>query len=268
MRPFPFSEFFMACINYPSPIFGPIHSRRLGISLGINLLPQGGKICSFDCIYCECGFNADNRGNTKLPSREEVRTKLENKLKKLQEEGVTPDVFTFAGNGEPTSHPDFEAIVDDVRELRDKYFPNAKISVLSNSTHINRPTVFRALHKVDNNILKLDTVNPEFIQMVDRPTSKYDVEKIIQGLTEFQGRLIIQTMFLTGDFDGHHIDNTTEEYVGPWIEKLKKIKPHEVMIYTIDRETPAKGLQKVPAEKLNSIRDRLVKEGFTVQVAY
>lgn len=137
----------MACINFPSPVFGPIHSRRLGISLGLNLLPEGGKVCSFDCIYCECGFNKDNRQNTKLPTREKVKKVLEQKLKKMTEEGISPDVFTFAGNGEPTSHPDFEEIVDDVIQLRNKYFPKAKISVLSNSTFLAKPNVFRALKK-------------------------------------------------------------------------------------------------------------------------
>ncbi|GAB1825090.1 radical SAM protein [Turicimonas sp. TL08] len=258
----------MACINFPSPVFGPIHSRRLGTSLGLNLLPEGGKLCSFDCIYCECGFNKDNRENTKLPSREKVKSVLEKKLIQLTEEGVTPDVFTFAGNGEPTSHPDFEEIVGDVIELRDKYFPKAKISVLSNSTFIAKPHVFRALKRVDNNILKLDTVNEEFIKMVDRPNSSYDLKKTIENLKRFNGELIIQTIFLKGRTQGKEIDNTTEEFIVPWISALKEIQPKEVMIYTLARETPAPDLEKIPKEKMDEIGQRLKNEGFRVSVSY
>lgn len=258
----------MACINFPSPVFGPIHSRRLGTSLGLNLLPEGGKVCSFDCIYCECGFNKDNRQNTKLPSRERVREVLERKLIKLTEEGIVPDVFTFAGNGEPTSHPQFEEIVGDVMELRDKYFPKAKISVLSNSTFIGKASVFRALKRVDNNILKLDTVNEDFIKMVDRPNSSYDLQKTIDNLKKFNGDLIIQTIFLKGTFQGKEFDNTKDEYLTPWLETLKQIGPKEVMIYTIARETPAPGLEKIPKEKMDEIGERLKREGFRVSVSY
>ncbi len=258
----------MACINFPSPVFGPIHSRRLGISLGLNLLPEGGKVCSFDCIYCECGFNKDNRQNTKLPTREKVKKVLEQKLKKMTEEGISPDVFTFAGNGEPTSHPDFEEIVDDVIQLRNKYFPKAKISVLSNSTFLAKPNVFRALKKVDNNILKLDTVSEEFIKMVDRPNSAYDLKKTIENLKKFKGDLIIQTIFLKGKTQGQLIDNTAEEFLGPWIQALKEIKPKEVMIYTLARETPAPDLEKITKEKMDEIGERLRNEGFRVSVSY
>ena len=166
-------------IIFPSPIFGPIHSRRLGVSLGINLLPDDGKVCSFDCIYCECGFNADHRPKKHLPTREEVRIALEEKLKDMQKNGPAPDVLTFAGNGEPTAHPHFPEIIDDTIELRNRYFPKAKVSVLSNSTFINRPKVFEALMKVDNNILKLDTVSVDYIKMVDRPNGNYDLDAIM-----------------------------------------------------------------------------------------
>ncbi len=183
-------------IIFPSPIFGPVHSRRLGVSLGINLLPEDGKVCSFDCIYCECGFNADHRPKKHLPTREEVRIALEEKLKDMQKNGPAPDVLTFAGNGEPTAHPHFPEIIEDTLALRDHYFPNAKVSVLSNSTFIDRPAVFDALNKIDNNILKLDTVNEEYIHLLDRPNGKYSVRKIIEKMKEFKGNCIIQTMFL------------------------------------------------------------------------
>ena len=165
----------MSTVIYPSPIFGPVHSRRLGVSLGINLLPEDGKFCSFDCIYCECGFNKDHRPKKKLPAREQVREALEARLLDMQQNGPKPDVLTFAGNGEPTAHPEFAGIIDDTLALRDKYFPQAKVSVLSNSTFIHKAEVFKALNKIDNNILKLDTVNVDYINKVDRPTGHYDV---------------------------------------------------------------------------------------------
>ena len=208
-------------IIYPSPIFGPVHSRRLGVSLGINLLPSDGKVCSFDCIYCECGFNADHRARKPLPTREEVRTALEEKLKDMQANGPTPDVFTFAGNGEPTAHPHFLEIIEDTLALRDKYFPNAKVSVLSNSTFINRPAVFEALNKIDNNILKLDTVNEEYIHLLDRPNDKYSVRQIIEKMKEFKGNCIVQTMFLKGSYLGKDVDNTTDDFVLHWLEAVK-----------------------------------------------
>ena len=185
-------------VIYPSPIFGPVHSRRLGVSLGINLLPADGKVCTFDCIYCECGFNKDHRPKQALPTREEVRTALEARLLDMQQNGPTPDVLTFAGNGEPTAHPHFPEIIEDTLALRDKYFPKAKVSVLSNSTFIHRPAVFQALSKIDNNILKLDTVDETYIREVDRPTGKYSVASIIDGMKVFKGNCIIQTMFMKG----------------------------------------------------------------------
>ena len=257
----------MACILFPSPIFGPVHSRRLGTSLGINLLPAEAKVCSFDCVYCECGFNKDHDDKRKLPTREEVRTALEKKLIYLQKTGVVPDVFTFAGNGEPTSHPEFNLIVDDTIELRDRYFPSAKISVLSNSTFLAREKVVKALAKVDNPIMKLDTVDPEYIRRVDRPNAKYDVQEVIEKLKTMPVRPIIQTMFMKGEFEGKSVDNTTDDFVDPWIEALEQIKPREVMIYTLDRETPAMGLKKADRGSLCKIRDKLEKRGFSVMVS-
>ena len=240
----------MSTIIYPSPIFGPIHSRRLGISLGINLLPGDGKVCSFNCIYCECGFNEDHIPHQPLPNREEVAQKLEQKLQKMQAEGLKPDVLTFAGNGEPTSHPHFAEIIDDTIRLRDKYCPEAKVSVLSNSTMLHRHQVHDTLMRVDNNILKLDTVNPAYIQRVDRPNSTYDVNSIIERMKAFNGHIIIQTLFMRGNCKGESVDNTGDVYVEPWLKVIKDIRPQQVMIYTIDRETPAQGLEKPVANSL------------------
>lgn len=255
-------------IIFSSPIFGPVHSRRLGVSLGVNLLPADGKVCSFDCIYCECGYNADRRASQPLPTREEVRIALEEKLKEMQANGPVPDVFTFAGNGEPTAHPHFPEIIEDTLALRDHYFPNAKVSVLSNSTFINRPAVFEALNKVDNNILKLDTVDEEYIRLVDRPNGKYSVVSIIERLKAFKGNCIIQTMFLKGDYQGKEVDNTQDKYVLPWLEAVKEIAPRQVMIYTIDRETPDQDLQKATPDELDRIVDLIHKAGISAMASY
>ena len=258
----------MSTIIYPSPIFGPVHSRRLGISLGINLLPADGKVCSFDCIYCECGFNEDHRPTLPMPTRQEVALKLEIKLQEMTTQGQLPDVLTFAGNGEPTCHPHFAEIIDDVIQLRNQYCPGAKVSVLSNSTMIHRPQVHDALMRVDNNILKLDTVDPAYIKKVDHPNGTYDLPQIIERMKAFHGHIIIQTLFMRGQCQGESIDNTSEAYVAPWLEVVKQIKPQQVMVYTIDRETPAQGLEKASREQLDAIRDRVIAAGIPCSASY
>ena len=258
----------MSTVIYPSPIFGPVHSRRLGISLGINLLPADGKVCSFDCIYCECGFNADHRPTLPMPTRELVAQKLEEKLQQMTTDGQLPDVLTFAGNGEPTCHPHFPKIIDDTIRLRNQYCPKAKVSVLSNSTMIHRQQVHDALMRVDNNILKLDTVNMIYINKVDRPNGIYDVQTIIDRMKAFNGHIIIQTMFMRGDYNGENVDNTGEAFVAPWLEAVKAIKPQQVMVYTIDRETPAQGLLKASHEQLDNIRDRVIAMGIPCTASY
>ena len=258
----------MATIIFPSPIFGPIKSRRLGISLGVNLLPADGKICTFDCIYCECGFNSERRPKRRIPQRHEVADALEMKLAEMKADGALPDVITFAGNGEPTVHPQFNEIIDDTIALRDRYCPEAKVSVLTNATMLSKPTVFEALLKVDNNILKLDTVDTAYIQRVDRPNGRYDVMEIIGYMKKFGGKAVIQTMFLKGEVDGVDVNNTVEEYVAPWIEAVKEIAPREVMIYTIDRETPQKGLIKATHEELDRIVKGLTDAGIKASASY
>lgn len=256
-------------IIYPSPIFGPIHSRRLGISLGINLQPGDGKTCTFDCIYCECGLNADHRPLTARPSREEVSKHLEAKLKEMVAEGQIPDVLTFAGNGEPTGHPDFLSIIHDTIALRDRYCPNAKVSVLSNATLCGRPQVHEALMLVDNNILKLDTVDMDYIRRVDQPVSPaYDVNKVIDDIASYNGHCIIQTIFMQGEYQGVSVDNTTDAYVLPWLEAVKRIQPSQVMIYTIDRETPVQGLLKATHEQLDAICQQVKAIGIPCSASY
>ena len=267
----------MSTIIYPSPIFGPVHSRRLGISLGINLMPADGKVCSFDCIYCECGFNADHRPILPRPTREEVADKLEQTLRGMKAKGQLPDVLTFAGNGEPTCHPHFAEIINDTIRLRNQYCPKAKVCVLSNSTMIHRQQVHDALMLVDDNILKLDTVSPTYINKVDRPNGQYDVSTIIERMKAFNGHIIIQTMFMRGSArvkgeDGgwkeESVDNTTEEYVIPWLDAVRQIKPQQVMVYTIDRETPAQGLEKASREQLDAIRDCVIAAGIPCTASY
>ena len=258
----------MSTIIYPSPIFGPVHSRRLGLSLGINLLPADGKVCSFDCVYCECGFNEEHRPQLPMPTREEVAVALEAKLQQMQAEGRLPDVLTFAGNGEPTCHPHFPEIIDDSIGLRNRYCPEAKVSVLSNSTMIHRPAVHDALMRVDNNILKLDTVSPSYIRLVDHPQGTYDVEKIIDEMATFCGHVIIQTMFMQGDVAGESVDNTGDEFVLPWLDAVVRIAPQQVMVYTIDRETPAQGLRKATHEQLDRIAALVRERGILCSVSY
>ncbi len=258
----------MSTVIYPSPIFGPVHSRRLGISLGINLLPADGKICSFDCVYCECGFNAERRPKKALPTVEELHHALEQKLQEMSEEGLLPDVLTFAGNGEPTVHPKFPEAVACVIELRNRYCPKAKVSVLSNATQIHKPEIRQALMRVDNNILKLDTVDMDYILRTDRPQGHYNVEDIIEQMCLFEGHIIVQTLFMQGESGGVSFDNTAEKFVEPYLEALKRIKPSQVMLYTIDRETPAEGLQKATPEQLDRIAERVRVLGLDVTVSY
>ena len=249
-------------------VYGPVQSRRLGRSLGVNLLPYDGKLCSFDCIYCECGFNRDFRTKTKLPDRENVRAALDDKLLQLQREGVTPDVITFAGNGEPTMHPEFEGIIDDTLLLRDRYFPQAKISVLSNGLHLNKKEVFDAMKKIENPILKLDSAFDETARQIDRPNAAtYSVSQQVERYRLFQGDFILQSMFLRGRFEGRVVDNTTEEEISAWLGLVRSLQPREVMIYTIDRETPARELEKAPKEVLKEIARRVEELGIQTTVA-
>lgn len=258
----------MSTILFDEIIFGPVNSRRLGVSLGVNLLPADGKKCSFDCIYCECGFNKDFATESPLPSAKEVKQAFINKIAYLEKEKIKPQTITFAGNGEPTIHPQFAQIIRDTIDLRNLFFPDAKISVLSNALHIGNKGVFEALKMVDNSILKLDGGITSTIKMIDRPLPKgYSVEKQVELFKRFEGNFILQTMFLRGVHQGNVIDNTTNKEIDAWIEVIKATSPREVMIYTIERETPAKGLKKVPLDELQQIAQRVRTEGFKTSVA-
>ena len=258
----------MSTFLFDKVIFGPVKSRRLGISLGVNLLPTDGKLCSFDCIYCECGLNKERKTKSKLPTREVVKQALEEKLQAMQSAGELPDVITFAGNGEPTLHPQFAGIIADTIAVRNALAPKAKIAVLSNATQIDKPAVFEALHQVDDAILKLDSVLDSRIQQLDAPNSpNFTFSRLLENLCRFKGNLIIQTMFLQGEVDGESVTNTTEAEIDGWINALKQIQPKQVMIYTIDRDTPLKNLQKISPEELERIAERARSAGFEVSVS-
>jgi wyosine [tRNA(Phe)-imidazoG37] synthetase (radical SAM superfamily) len=250
-------------------VFGPVKSRRLGVSLGINLLPTNRKVCNFNCIYCECGWsNKSGAGGELLPSRKEVYEALEMKLMSMKKHGTAPDVITYAGNGEPTLHPEFPGIIDDSIELRNKYFPEAKIAVLSNSTAITKPEIKKALLKADSNILKLDSAFDLTVRTHNQPRVNIEVGRLIEDLSQFRGSLIVQTLFVRGTFEGKIIDNTTPAEIEAWLKALEKIRPSEVMIYTISRDTPEGGeLNKVPLAELKHIASLVKKLGIKTQVS-
>lgn len=252
---------------YDNIIFGPIRSRRLGLSLGVNLLPIDSKLCSFDCIYCECGWNDEHPGKRRFNAREDVRAMLDETLQKMVAQGTPPDVITFAGNGEPTLHPDFEAIIEDTISLRDKHCPEAKVSVLSNATQIHREDVRRALLRVDNNILKLDSAFDATVQLMNKPQGAYTVARTVELLKAFEGSLIVQTMFLRGEYLGQRVDNTTEEEVSAWLRLVEEIRPKQVMVYSLDRDTPCQTLEKVEKDELRGIAERVEALGIACSVA-
>lgn len=257
----------MATALFQSVIFGPVQSRRLGVSLGVNLLPNDNKLCNFNCIYCECGWN--NPGiKPRFNDRDTVKEALRQTLARMAAESKPLDVITFAGNGEPTIHPEFEAIIDDTIALRDAFMPRARISVLSNATMLGNESVRRALAKIDNNILKLDSAFDETVRLIDGPNNpEYSVAKTVEGLKMFNGKFLLQTMFLQGSFEGRVVDNTTEAEVEAWLRIVDELRPEKVMIYTIDRDTPAQDLHKVALEKLNEIAQRVRDLGIECSVS-
>jgi wyosine [tRNA(Phe)-imidazoG37] synthetase (radical SAM superfamily) len=258
----------MATFLFDKIIFGPVKSRRLGISLGINLLPKNIKVCSFDCIYCECGWTPKKYNEkVELPTRFEVKEKLENKLIEMAASNELPDVITFAGNGEPTLHREFEGIIDDTIELRNRISPKARIAVLSNATMLHKPDVFNALLKVEDNIQKLDSAFSSTIEIMDCPNGSFNLNKVIDQLSAFNGKVIIQTMFIKGTFKEQVVDNTTEKEIAAWLKLLKRIKPAQVMIYTIARDTPLETLQCISSVELESIAARVKNEGIPTQVS-
>lgn len=234
----------------------------MGDSLGINLLPEKGKICNFDCIYCECGWNKDGRNDTRLPSAEKVRNDLETKLKQCKANQINIDSITFSGDGEPTLNPEFPQIIDDTIRLRNQYYPNSKITVLSNATRVHLPEVFNALRKVDNPTMKIDAPTNDLIEKINHPAPGYDINKVVEALKRFNGDFIMQTMFLKSkDFD-----SSSPEVLNGWMDIVRLLRPREVMVYTIDRPTPEEGLQKFTVEEMRRLVHPLIDEGFMIQI--
>jgi hypothetical protein len=276
-------------------VFGPIHSRRLGSSLGINLLPTKGKICNFDCIYCECGWNADGRSDTVLPTAAQVRSALEDKLTALLLEGTPVDSITFSGDGEPTLNPEFPRIIDDTLRLRDAFYPAAKVSVLSNATRVHLPEIFEALKKVDNPCMKIDAPTDEIAALINRPAPGYSVARVVEALKKFDGNFILQTMFLRArkgpldtpalpgsdgpasspvmaDHDRpspgpteYWFDSGSPEVLLPWMNIVRTLHPRQIQLYTIDRPTPMQDLEKYTVDEMRALVAPLLEEGFNIQ---
>ena len=249
-------------LHFDDIVFGPIFSRRLGSSLGVNLLPSKGKLCNFDCVYCECGWNKDGRGDRRFPTLEEIEQALHEKISKAAAEGVDIDSITFSGNGEPTMHPDFPQVIDVTLRLRDEFFPNAKVSVLSNATMIGRKPVADALMKVDNPILKIDASSDELIQKINKPVGAYRLADVVEALKGFDGQFVLQTMFLRSP----EFDTASPKALAAWMDIVRELKPREIMVYTIDRETPDKSLAKYTVEEMGEMVKPLIEEGYKIQI--
>lgn len=249
-------------LHFDDIVFGPIFSRRLGSSLGVNLLPSKGKLCNFDCVYCECGWNKDGAGDRTFPSLTDIESALETKMSALAAEGGKVDSITFSGNGEPTMHPDFPEVIDITLRLRGRFFPDAKVSVLSNATLIGRKAVADALMRVDNPILKLDASTDELVRKINKPVGTYRLDEVVGNMKLFQGRFVLQTMFLKSpDF------NTAEaEALVRWMDIVREVGPREIMVYTIDRETPDKSLEKYTVDEMRELVRPLIEEGYDIQI--
>lgn len=258
----------MATFLFDDIVFGPVQSRRLGASLGINLLPVNGKFCNFNCLYCECGWSPGADGKIRLPLREEIRSRLEETLLEIRENETPLDRITFAGNGEPTIHPEFPGIIEDTVEIRNRLAPGVKIAVLSNASKLDDPEIFKALGRIEMNILKLDSVNEATVRRLNQPPPGYSVARVREGMMRYRGHFILQTLFIRGDFGGVEVDNTVAEEVKNWLDFVNQVKPELVMIYTIDRDTPVHTLERIKPEILDRIAGEVRRLGIPVQVSY
>lgn len=250
-------------LHFDEIVFGPIFSRRLGSSLGVNVLPSVGKLCNFDCVYCECGWNKDGAvEGRRFPDLQEVEEALTAKISKAAAEGVPVDSITFSGNGEPTMHPDFAQIIDVTLRLRDEYFPNAKVSVLSNATLLGKEDVAKALMRVDNPILKIDASSQDLVEKINKPVGTYRLAEVLDNMKKFDGNFILQTMFLRSE----EFDTVASGALEAWMDIVRMLRPRQVMVYTIDRQTPDKSLEKYTVEEMTAMVQPLMDEGFDIQV--
>ncbi len=258
----------MSTFLWQSIAFGPIYSRRLGQSLGLNLQPTETKICSFNCVYCECGetFTPPSSQESEYIPTREILEAIESKLIDCQQKEIIIDTITFAGNGEPTLHPGFATIIDGLLKLRQQYYPNAGIACLSNSTQLHRADVRDALKNIERPILKLDADSDDLIQLINQPMIPITHQEIMENLKKMNGYAIIQTLFFKGKIRNKFYDNSTEENITRWLANLEEIAPKSVMIYSLDRDTPHRGLKKIPLDKLEQIAQRVKEKGFETSV--
>lgn len=243
-------------------VFGPIYSRRLGNSLGINLLPERGKICNFDCIYCECGWNSEGREDKVIPSAAKVKADLQRMLLRQSEQGTPIDSITFSGDGEPTLNPEFPQIIENTLHLRNQYYPAAQVSVLSNATRVHHPDIFAALCKVDNPIMKIDAPTNELVAKINQPSGDYDVAQVVAALQQFHGNFILQTCMLRSPT----FDSSSPEVINGLLAIVRRLKPRQWMVYTIDRPTPMTGLRKLTTEEMQQLVQPVIDEGQSVQI--
>lgn len=253
---------------FENSIVGPIHSRRLGSSLGVNLLPLKHKYCSYDCIYCECGWNKESEAQEKVfATPQELRELLQRRLEQLKKDNAQVDSFTFAGNGEPTLYPQFPEMVDMVIEMRDKYYPNAVTTLLTNATQLKHKVIFDAVQKLDNPVLKLDAGTERMRQLINKNNDMGCTwDELLSNLIAFGKKGIIQTLLFDGRSDGVAVSNIIPEEFNPYLEYLKKIRPRYVMLYALDRATPEKDLRKLNVKELEVYAQMIRKEGIGVKV--
>lgn len=255
----------MATFLFDKIVFGPVKSRRLGVSLGINLLPDDTKFCNYNCVYCECGWSSNTEKKI-LPKATDVKAALQSYLQKAGKENIILDVITFAGNGEPTLHPEFIQIINDTIELRDKFFPQIKIAVLTNATRLDKPGISEALNMIEMPILKIDTLIQEDYEFVNGPSGNLKIKKIVDLISQRFEAPIIQTMFFSVKTNDRNFDNTSEESITLYLDALQQLKPSEVMIYSVSRDTPMSGIVKCDLDTLNKIAARIESMGIKTLV--
>jgi wyosine [tRNA(Phe)-imidazoG37] synthetase (radical SAM superfamily) len=243
--------------------FGPIQSRRLGSSLGINVSPTNVKICSLNCIYCECGWTSEkNIAPYFFYSVDEIITAIESKFNQCKENGAVINSITFSGNGEPTLHPQFDRIIARLIVLRNQYYPDTVITCLSNSTQLSNNKISTSLQKIENPILKLDAATEQLFQLINKPVIQISVDEVIAQLQRFSGNFFLQTLFFKGELEGQYFNNAAEPHLSLWFDVVKQLRPRQVMLYTLDRRTPVQQLEKISVEELKEIAGKL--QGFGV----
>jgi wyosine [tRNA(Phe)-imidazoG37] synthetase (radical SAM superfamily) len=228
-------------------IYGPINSRRLGRSLGINLLPAARKVCTFDCVYCQYGRAkavSDPAAKIAFPPAAIVLRKLE---EAVGQQPSPPDYLTFSGNGEPSLHPQFPEIVEEVRQLRDRMCPETRLAILSNSSRVLRGEIRHAIETLDDPIMKLDAGDFDTLRQINRPAAGITFDKIMDGLAALP-RLIIQSMIISGA-----VENAKGEALEDWFAAIARLSPVMVQIYSAERPVAETGVQRVPKETLEDL---------------